>query len=58
MDIAQVFKDPVCGMEKPVDQMKFSSDFKGKTYFFCSQMDKDMFDARPEHWIPKENETK
>ena len=45
-------------MEKPVDQMKFSSDFKGKTYFFCSQMDKDMFDARPEHWIPKENETK
>jgi len=58
MDTNSLVKDPVCGMEKPKGQMKASSDFKGKTYYFCSQTDKDMFDAHPEHWAPKEDETK
>lgn len=46
-----VVKDPVCGMEKPASQMKASSVYKDKTYYFCSQMDKDMFDAHPDHWV-------
>jgi len=51
-----IVKDPVCGMEKPKSEMKFSSVYGEKTYYFCSEQDKSMFDANPEHWIPKGGE--
>jgi len=54
--IGEIVKDPVCGMEKPKSQMKFSSVYSGKTYYFCSQVDKDLFDAYPDKWIQKGGE--
>lgn len=47
----ELVKDPVCEMEKLASQMKASSIYKRRTYYFCSQMDKDMFDAHPENWL-------
>lgn len=46
-------KDPVCGMVKPKSQMKAKTVYKGKTYYFCWERDKQMFLANPEHWIPR-----
>ena len=38
---------PVCGMDVDVATAP-KSVFKGKTYYFCSQGDKDQFDATPD----------
>ncbi len=46
-------KDPVCGMIKPKSQMKVQAVHKGTVYYFCSEGDKNMFVAHPEHWIIK-----
>ena len=46
-------KDPVCGMVKPKNQMKVQMLYKGIVYYFCSDEDKEMFAAHPEHWIIK-----
>jgi YHS domain-containing protein len=35
-------KDPVCGME--VNDTKFSTTYKNKTYYFCAKTCKDKFD--------------
>ena len=53
MDKDEIVKDPVCGMEGPISEMKFSSVYEGKTYYFCYQGDKETFDAFPDRWIPK-----
>lgn len=42
--------DLVCGMELTPDEVKFSSEYKGKTYFFCSQNCKEHFDNNPEKY--------
>lgn len=57
-DIAEIVTDPVCGMTKPKSNMKFSSEFLGKTYYFDTETDKDIFDARPDYWIPEEEREK
>jgi len=44
-------KDIVCGMVKPKSQMGFTSEFGGKTYYFCSEQDKQLFDAHPDRWV-------
>lgn len=46
-------KDPVCGMVKPKNQMKAQFLYKGTVYYFCSEGDKNMFIAHPDHWIIK-----
>jgi YHS domain-containing protein len=45
--------DPVCGM--PVDPAKATakSIYKGETYYFCSQEDKEKFDKDPEAYLKK-----
>jgi len=50
----QQVKDVVCGMIKPKSQMKEKAVYKGDTYYFCSDQDKQIFEANPEHWIPRE----
>lgn len=40
-------RDPVCGMEKPKGEFRFSRRYQGKTYFFCSQQCQRMFEAHP-----------
>lgn len=49
----ELVKDLVCGMTKPKSQMKASTVYKGKTYYFCWGRDRQMFEAHPEHWIPR-----
>lgn len=58
MSQEELVKDPVCGMVKHKSQMKFTSVFLGKTYYFCSKGDKDKFNAHPDYWIPKEEREK
>lgn len=56
--IEEQVKDLVCGMVKPKNQMKAQAVFEGKTYYFCSEKDKEMFEAYPEKWIPKRGDEK
>ena len=47
-------KDPVCGMEvdaKEAAAAKLKSDYKGKTYYFCSDDCKKKFDKEPGRWV-------
>ena len=48
----QLVKDLVCGMVKPKSEMKTKTVYKGKTYYFCLDQDRQMFEKNPEHWIP------
>lgn len=50
----ELVKDLVCKMVKPKNQMKAKSIYKGKIYYFCSEDDKEIFEAYPESWIPKD----
>jgi transcriptional regulator GlxA family with amidase domain len=43
---------PVCGMDVDLATAP-KSDFKGKTYYFCSDNDKKTFDAAPEQFASK-----
>ena len=42
--------DLVCGMEITPKDAKFSSKYKGKTYYFCSENCKEHFDDNPEKY--------
>ena len=55
-DKDKLVKDIVCGMTKPKSQMKASMVYKGKTYYFCWDSDRRMFEANPEHWISEKEE--
>jgi len=45
--------DPVCGMTvDPKDSDK--TDYKGKTYYFCSLADKKEFDKNPDKYVKAE----
>ena len=43
--------DVVCNMEINEKTAKWKSEHKGKTYFFCSPMCKQIFDRNPEKYI-------
>jgi YHS domain-containing protein len=49
-------KDPLCGMVKPINEFRFSSVYQGKTYYFCTEMDKQVFEAYPDRWLPQESQ--
>ena len=40
-------KDPVCGMEVNEKTAKHKTEYKGKTYYFCSPACKTAFDKSP-----------
>jgi len=42
--------DPVCGMTVDDKKVTQKSDYKGKTYYFCSATCKKKFDAEPEKY--------
>lgn len=52
--MAQTFKDPVCGMEVTAESAAGKSEYKGKTYYFCSTADKETFDKNPEKYVMQE----
>lgn len=43
--------DPVCGMEVDEKTAAATSDYKGKTYYFCAPGCKRSFDKEPEKYL-------
>ena len=48
---AKEVQDPVCGMTVDPATAAGKSEFKGKTYYFCSLDDKKEFDKAPSTYI-------
>ena len=44
-------KDVVCGMQVDPNRAAGSSEYQGKTYYFCSTSCKTKFDANPKHYV-------
>lgn len=51
---SDIVTDPVCGMKKAVSEMKAKFEYLGKTYYFCSESDREIFAAHPDYWVSKE----
>jgi Cu+-exporting ATPase len=47
--------DPVCGMEVNLSEAAGTSEYNGKTYYFCAPGCKRSFDKDPEKYISKED---
>ena len=47
-------KDPVCGMELEEQDVRFTSEYQGRTYSFCSLACKKKFDENPEMYLRAE----
>lgn len=45
-----VHKDPVCGMEVDERDASGTSEYEGKTYYFCSTACKEKFDENPDEY--------
>jgi YHS domain-containing protein len=45
--------DPVCGMDVEPDKAAATSEYKGKTYYFCAEMCKKKFDDDPGKYLSK-----
>lgn len=43
--------DPVCGMEVDEKTAAATSEYKGKTYYFCAPGCKTAFDKEPEKYV-------
>ncbi len=46
-------KDPVCGMDVDEKKSQHKSEYKGKTYYFCSPACKKDFEKAPETYVNK-----
>jgi YHS domain-containing protein len=44
-------KDPVCGMEVDESNPAATSEYEGKTYYFCAPGCKTAFDADPKKYL-------
>ena len=49
--MAEMVKDPVCGMEVDAEQAAGSSEHEGVTYYFCGEGCKTAFDAEPSKYM-------
>ncbi len=49
-------RDPVCGMEGPVNMAPVTIEHQGKTYHFCSERCRDLFLANPDRYISQATE--
>ncbi|HRQ41598.1 MAG TPA: YHS domain-containing protein [Chloroflexota bacterium] len=47
-------RDPVCGMEVDKKTAAATSQYKGKTYYFCAPGCKTAFDKNPEKYVGDE----
>jgi len=50
-EVAAMARDPVCGMEVDERAPAATSEYKGKTYYFCAPGCKKAFDADPEKYL-------
>jgi Cu+-exporting ATPase len=48
--------DPVCGMRVEADEAAGQSEFRGQTYYFCSEGCKERFKQNPEQYAEKSKE--
>ena len=55
--MARTYTDPVCGMEVTPETAAATSEYQGRTYYFCSIEDKETFDKSPEKYIQSEQES-
>ncbi len=46
-----MMKDPVCDMDVDETRTSLHSEYRGQTYFFCSEMCKEWFDKEPERFL-------
>jgi YHS domain-containing protein len=46
--------DPICKMEVDETTARFTSEYNGKTYYFCAPGCKAKFDANPEQYVDDE----
>jgi YHS domain-containing protein len=44
-------KDPVCGMDVDEKTAQWTSEYQGKTYYFCAPGCKASFDKDPERYL-------
>jgi Cu+-exporting ATPase len=44
-------KDPVCGMQVDPAKAAATSQYQGKTYYFCAPVCKAKFDANPAQYV-------
>ncbi len=51
-------QDLVCGMQVDESNPPAKSDYKGRTYYFCSLDCKQTFDNNPEEYVKSEDEMK
>jgi Cu+-exporting ATPase len=49
--MAEMVKDPVCGMEIDAATAAGSSEYEGVTYYFCAEACKTAFDAEPSKYV-------
>ncbi len=49
--MAEMVKDPVCGMEIDPETAAGSSEYEGVTYYFCADACKTEFDAEPSKYV-------
>lgn len=54
--MAEIYRDPVCGMEITSANVGATLDYNGQTYYFCSLDCKETFLAHPEEFVEKEEE--
>jgi YHS domain-containing protein len=47
-------KDPVCGMMVDEKKAAGTSEYQGKTYYFCAPACKAKFDSNPANYIGKD----
>lgn len=45
-------RDEVCGMELAADQVVATTQFEGRTYYFCAERCKKLFQGRPHWYVP------
>ena len=50
-------KDPVCGMMVDPKESAGTSEYKGKTYYFCAPGCKSSFDKDPEKYLSQAKES-
>jgi YHS domain-containing protein len=49
--VAEMVKDPVCGMEIDPNEAAGTSEYEGTTYYFCAEGCKNDFDADPAKYV-------
>lgn len=49
--------DPVCGMDVTPETAAATSEYNGKTYYFCAPGCKRSFDKDPEKYLNNEQDT-